>query len=213
MLAAVIIGALSCLLIGGCSDPSDGARGTDTDDADIAETESTASTDTAATDTGGTDIDGTDIDNSESDAVDANATVERVVDGDTLVADVGGVRERVRLIGIDTPESVKKGSPVECFGKEASARMSELLPAGTAIRIELDVEERDRYDRLLAYVYRASDGVFINLTLAADGYAGLLTYPPNVAHTDEFRVAVSTARSEGRGLWASCGDDPPVDAP
>lgn len=145
------------------------------------------------------------------DAVAANATVVRVVDGDTIVADVGGNEERVRLIGIDTPESVKQGSPVECFGKEASARTKELLPEGTRIRLELDVEERDRYDRLLAYVYRSSDGQFVNLALAQDGYAGLLTYPPNITHVDDFRAAVSAARGDDRGLWAECGADPPVD--
>jgi micrococcal nuclease len=147
----------------------------------------------------------------EAGALDANATVVRVVDGDTLVADVGGNEERVRLIGIDTPESVKQGAPVECFGKEASAHAKELLPEGTPVRLVLDVEERDRYERLLAYVYRASDGLFVNLALATDGYAGLLTYPPNVAHTDDFRRAVADARAAGSGLWAACGDDPPVD--
>ncbi len=154
---------------------------------------------------------GTDDAAAASDAVEANATVVRVVDGDTLVADVGGAEERVRLIGIDTPESVKQGSPVECFGKEASQRTKELLPDGTRIRLVLDVEKRDRYERLLAYVYRASDGLFVNLALAADGYAGLLTYPPNVAHTDDFRKAVADARAAGTGLWAACADDPPVD--
>ncbi len=142
--------------------------------------------------------------------MEANATVVRVVDGDTVVADVGGQEERVRLIGIDTPESVKKGSPVECFGKEASHRTAELLPEGTPVRLVLDVEERDRYERLLAYVYRASDGLFVNLALVTDGYAGLLTYPPNVAHTDDFRRAVTDARADGVGLWAACGDDLPV---
>lgn len=148
----------------------------------------------------------------DGDAVEANATVVRVVDGDTIVADVSGQEEKVRLIGIDTPESVKQGSPVECFGKEASRRTSELLPEGTPIRLELDLEERDRYERLLAYVYRSSDGLFVNLALATDGYAGVLTYPPNVAHTDDFRRAVADARADGTGLWASCGSDPPVDA-
>lgn len=140
----------------------------------------------------------------------ANATVERVVDGDTIVADVGGSRERVRLIGIDTPESVKPNSPVECYGKEASAHTKELLPEGTRIRLVLDVEERDRYGRLLAYVYRASDGEFVNLALAADGYAGLLTYPPNVAHVEDFRAAVRSAREQNLGLWSACSDDLPV---
>ncbi len=138
-----------------------------------------------------------------------NATVVRVVDGDTLVADVGGNEERVRFIGIDTPESVKPNSPVECFGEEASAHTKELLPVGTRVRLVLDVEERDRYGRLLAYVYGA-DGSFVNLALARDGYAGLLTYPPNVAHVDDFRSAVAEARAAGRGLWSACAKDLPV---
>lgn len=142
--------------------------------------------------------------------LDANAEVERVVDGDTIVADVRGSRERVRLIGIDTPESVKPNSPVECYGKEASAHTQELLPEGTRIRLVVDVEERDRYGRLLAYVYRASDGLFVNLALASDGYAGLLTYPPNVAHVEDFRAAVRSARQQGRGLWSACATDLPV---
>lgn len=155
---------------------------------------------------------GSDALGSPGDALDANAKVVRVVDGDTLVVDVGGTDERVRLIGIDTPESVKQGSPVECFGKEASKHTKKLLPAGTPVHLVLDAEDRDRYGRLLAYVYRASDGEFINLSLAQDGYAGMLTYPPNVAHTDDFRSAVSQARSQGIGLWGACTDDPPVDA-
>lgn len=142
-------------------------------------------------------------------AVEANARVVRVVDGDTIVAEVDGTDERVRLIGIDTPESVKPGSPVECFGKEASAHTAELLPEGTPIRLELDVEERDRYDRLLAYVYRASDGEFVNLALARDGYAAQATFPPNVAHEEEFRAAVRAARESGAGLWSACADDDP----
>lgn len=141
--------------------------------------------------------------------VEPNAVVVRVVDGDTIVADVDGEAERVRLIGIDTPESVKPDSPVECFGKEASAHTAELLPEGTPIRLELDVEPRDRYDRLLAYVYRASDGEFVNLAIARDGYANQLTIPPNVAHEQEFRAAVRSARESGVGLWSACEDDDP----
>lgn len=145
-----------------------------------------------------------------STSLDANATVVRVVDGDTIVAEVAGAEERVRLIGIDTPESVKPRSPVECYGEEASAHTRGLLADGTGIRLVLDVEERDRYGRLLAYVYRAVDGLFVNLALAADGDAGLLTYPPNVAHVDELRAAVAAAREHGRGLWSACEDDLPV---
>jgi micrococcal nuclease len=141
--------------------------------------------------------------------VEPNAVVVRVVDGDTIVADVDGEEERVRLIGIDTPESVKQDSPVECFGKEASAYTASLLAPGTDVRLELDAEPRDRYDRLLAYVYRASDGEFVNLAIARDGYANQLTVPPNVAHEQEFRAAVRQARESGAGLWSACGDDNP----
>ena len=138
--------------------------------------------------------------------------VTRVVDGDTIAVRLDGRTEKVRYIGMDTPETVKPNSPVECFGKEASAHAAELLPDGTPVRLVLDVEERDRYDRVLAYVYRADDGLFVNLAMATDGYAGVLTYPPNVAHTDQFRAAVADARSAGRGLWAACASDLPVES-
>ncbi len=134
-----------------------------------------------------------------------NATVEAAVDGDTLAVRVdGGRRERVRLLGIDTPESVKRDTPVECFAKEAAGRLRALLPGGTPVRLVRDVEERDRYGRLLAYVYRQPDGLFVNLDLVRGGYAQLLTYPPNVAHTEELRRAAADARRAGRGLWGSC---------
>lgn len=138
------------------------------------------------------------------DAVEANATVTRIVDGDTIIARVDGVDERVRLIGIDTPESVDPRRPVMCFGKEASDHISSLLPEGTPIRLERDVEARDRFDRLLAYVYRADDGLFVNLAMVADGYANQATFPPNVAHVDTLRAAVAEARAEGLGLWSAC---------
>ncbi len=132
------------------------------------------------------------------------AVVTRVVDGDTIVVHVGGRDERVRLIGIDTPETVDPRKPVQCFGKEASAHTHELLPPGTVVRLERDVEPRDRYDRLLAYVYRVSDGLFVNLALARDGYAQLLTIAPNVSYVDQLRAAVADARRAGRGLWSAC---------
>jgi micrococcal nuclease len=135
----------------------------------------------------------------------ATAVVERVVDGDTIrVRTADGRRERVRLIGIDTPETKDPRRPVQCFGKEASAYTARLLPPGTPVRLERDVELRDRYDRLLAYVYRARDGTFVNAALARDGYARPLTIPPNVAQADEFVAAAAEARDAGRGLWKSC---------
>jgi micrococcal nuclease len=140
-----------------------------------------------------------------TEAVEANATVVRVVDGDTLVADVdGGEEERVRLIGVNTPESVDPRRPVECFGQEASAHAKALLPEGTRIRIERDAEARDRYGRLLGYVHRAHDGLFVNLAMVADGYAQVMTIPPNVTHADAFAAAQAEARATGRGLWSRC---------
>lgn len=136
----------------------------------------------------------------------ATATVVRVVDGDTVVVRVGGTDERVRLIGIDTPESVKPRTPVQCFALEASARTKALVPPGTRVRLERDAELRDRYKRLLAYVYRDADGLFVNLALAREGFALPYTFPPNVAHADDFVAAAAEARQAHRGLWSRCRD-------
>lgn len=135
------------------------------------------------------------------------ATVVRIVDGDTLVVrfTTGGHEEKVRLIGIDTPETHGRGGLKECFGKEATAHFARLVPPGTEVRVVRDIEARDRYDRLLAYLYRARDDLFVNRAMAEDGYADLLTYPPNVAHTNELREAVADAREGNRGLWKACG--------
>src|SRR4051794_4486124 len=136
------------------------------------------------------------------------AKVVRVVDGDTIVVQISGKSERVRFIGIDTPESVKPGTPVQCFAHEASDHTKQLLPAGSSVRLERDVEARDRYDRLLAYVYR-DDGLFVNLALVHDGFAVTDTIPPNVAHVDDFVQAAADARRANRGLWSRCGEDIP----
>lgn len=145
----------------------------------------------------------------DHDVVEANAVVTRHTDGDTLRVRMDGIEEKVRLIGIDTPESVHPSEPVECFGKEASAHLAELVPEGTRVRVVLDVEARDRYDRLLGYLFRSSDGSFVNLAMARDGYAAQLTIPPNVAHQSEIRAAVAEARQAGRGLWSACPDQEP----
>lgn len=131
------------------------------------------------------------------------ARVVRVVDGDTLVV-TGGVR--VRLIGIDTPESVDPRRPVECFGKEAAAALERLVPPGTPVRLAYDVERTDRYGRTLAYLSRASDGLFVNAALVEGGYAQPATYPPNVAHAEEFAALARQARQAGAGLWSACPD-------
>jgi micrococcal nuclease len=133
------------------------------------------------------------------------ATVARVIDGDTVVLAVGGAEEPARLIGIDTPESVAPGRPVECYGPEASARLGDLLPPGTAVDVTRDVEPRDRYDRLLVYLHRTADGLFVNAAQVADGYAEASDFPPNSAHRAELSRAEHAARTAGLGLWGACG--------
>jgi len=131
------------------------------------------------------------------------APVVRVVDGDTIRVGLPSGEEPVRYIGIDTPESVKPGAPVECFAKRASA-YNERLVAGEKVRLVYDIERRDRYGRLLAYVYRARDGLFVNAELVRRGYATAVTFPPNVAHERELRRLARRARMSGRGLWSGC---------
>jgi micrococcal nuclease len=132
------------------------------------------------------------------------ARVVRVVDGDTIAVQVGGRSERVRYIGVDTPETKKPGTPVECYGRRASAENARLVE-GERVRLVADAEARDRYGRMLAYVYRVDDGRFVNAELIRGGFAQPLTIPPNVAHAAEFAALARTARREGRGLWGSCG--------
>jgi micrococcal nuclease len=134
-----------------------------------------------------------------------SATVVRVVDGDTIVVRLGGHDERVRFIGVDTPETVSPVKPVQCYGHQASDHTKQLLPPGTPVHLERDVEARDVYGRLLAYVWRSSDRLFVNLELARDGYASLLTIAPNEAHVTELSAAVASARDRGLGLWGRCG--------
>jgi micrococcal nuclease len=134
----------------------------------------------------------------------SSGRVVRVVDGDTIRVRLGGTEEHVRYIGVDTPETVKPGTPVQCFGKAASAYNKHLL-RGHTVRLVFDAERRDRYGRLLAYVYREPDGLFVNAELVRRGYAQTLTIPPNVAHASEFRRLAGSARRDGRGLWAACG--------
>ena len=122
--------------------------------------------------------------------------VERIVDGDTFVL-VGG--EKVRLIGIDTPETVKPNTPVQPFGPEAT-QLAKTLLEGRSVRLELDVQERDRYGRLLAYVY-LEDGTFVNAEMLKHGLAMVMTRPPNVKFSDEFVKLQQQAREDKRGMW------------
>jgi micrococcal nuclease len=124
-----------------------------------------------------------------------------VVDGDTIEVAVAGRRETVRLLGVDTPETVHPHRPVECFGPEASAfTHSRLL--GRTVGLTFDRVRRDRYGRLLAYV--EVDGRRFNDVLLAGGYATLLVIPPNGAHGRTMLERELEARRAGRGLWGAC---------
>ena len=140
------------------------------------------------------------------------AEVTRVVDGDTIVVTVTqrvegpaaggtavGAEYNVRLLGIDTPESVDPRSPVECFGREASAAAAALLEGANVLLVK-DVEEVDQYDRLLRYVYLG--GEMANARLVVNGYAQAYTYPPNVRHSELFVQLQREAREGSRGLWS-----------
>lgn len=120
-------------------------------------------------------------------------TVERVVDGDTILCEEAS--ERIRLLLIDTPELAQ--TP---HGESARRALEAILPPGTEASIELDVQERDRNGRILAYVYTPS-GEMANEYLAARGFAVTLVYPPNVKYVDRIRSAVDAARRNGVGLW------------
>jgi micrococcal nuclease len=138
-----------------------------------------------------------------STAAPGEAVVERVVDGDTIDVDIGGREERVRLIGIDTPETKDEGEPVGCYGPEATALTELLIPPRTAVRLERDVEARDDYGRLLAYVHR-TDGLFVNVELARQGAATVLSIRPNTAYAGVIAAAVDEASRADRGLWGAC---------
>lgn len=132
------------------------------------------------------------------------ATVIETIDGDTVEVTIDGRRETVRLIGVDTPETVHPTKPVECFGPEASAHLAGLLPRGTRVTLARDAEARDRYGRLLAYMVRTDDGLFVNLDLVAGGWATTLVIEPNTAHSATFAAAAEDARRRSLGLWGAC---------
>jgi micrococcal nuclease len=125
--------------------------------------------------------------------------VTRVIDGDTIELENG---EKVRYIGINTPEIHHPKKSVECFGKEAAKKNEELV-LGKKVRLEKDVSETDKYKRLLRYVY-LEDGIMVNRQLIQDGYACLDTFPPDVKFSVEFKTAMQEAREQKKGLWAMC---------
>ncbi len=127
------------------------------------------------------------------------ALVKRVVDGDTIVVEIGGKEYRVRYIGVDAPESTTRQ---ECFGREAT-RFNRTLVEGQTVRLERDVSETDRYGRLLRYVY-LSNGEMVNEVIIREGYALARSFPPDVKYQDRFREAEREAKQKQRGLWRSC---------
>lgn len=135
-----------------------------------------------------------------------SARVERVVDGDTIRVLADGKRETVRYIGVDTPESVKPNTPVQCYAKPASHFNAELVE-GRNVRLTLDREPRDRYGRLLAYVSVGETSV--NAALLRGGFARTIEIPPNTARAAAYRRLEERAQDAGRGLWGACrlGDD------
>jgi micrococcal nuclease len=142
--------------------------------------------------------------------VDADpVTLASVTDGDIIRAFVDGINEPVRLILIDTPETRHPSVPVECFGPEATRYLTWLLSLGGQLYLETDVSNRDRYDRLLRYVWLDLDGevYLVNEVMARSGYASLSTYPPDVRYVDQIREAAAFAREHEYGLWSACVAD------
>lgn len=126
------------------------------------------------------------------------AEVVRVQDGDSIIIKIHGRKEKVRLLGIDAPELKQKP-----WGSEARRHLKGLI-AGSAIRVETDIVKRDKYGRLLAYLW-TSGGRFINLDMIKDGYAVLYTISPNVRYEDKLRDAQTEAREKKTGIWGSDG--------
>ena len=134
----------------------------------------------------------------------ATSTIQviRIVDGDTFEVSIGGMREKVRMLGIDTPESVDPRRPVQCFGKEATKKLKELIE-GKTIELVADItnDDRDKYDRLLRYVKR-DDGLDVNAEMIKQGYAyAYIKFP--FERRAEYLKLQTVARSGGVGLWAT----------
>ena len=133
--------------------------------------------------------------------------VTRVIDGDTIEIEGG---ERVRYIGIDTPETVDPRKPVQCFGVEASNKNKELVE-GKTVRLEKDITDRDKYNRLLRYVYVGD--TFINLELVKQGFAYSYSYPPDIKYQEQFVKAQQEAKDANQGLWSACPVQTAIPAP
>jgi micrococcal nuclease len=131
-------------------------------------------------------------------AKESKIKVVKVIDGDTIELENG---QKVRYIGIDTPELVHPSKPVECFAKEAQEKNKELV-LGKEVWLEKDISETDKYGRLLRYVW--VNDILVNEVLVQEGYAQVSTYPPDVKYQERFLEAQRKAREENKGLWSSC---------
>lgn len=128
------------------------------------------------------------------------ATVVEVVDGDTIKVKMNGKTETVRFILVDTPETKHPQKGVQPCGPEAAAFTKRMLPAGSTVKLELDVQERDKYGRILAYVYKG--GKSVQKALLAEGLAKVAVYPPNVKYVDEYRAIEAKAKKAKKGIWS-----------
>lgn len=133
--------------------------------------------------------------------------VTQVIDGDTIEIEDGRI---IRLIGIDTPETVDPRKPVQCFGKEAGNETKRLL-SGKVVILQQDISETDKYKRFLRYVYLPLDPptgsgqiLFVNDYLVREGFARVLTYPPDIRYNEQLRQGETEAREQKRGLWGRC---------
>ncbi len=142
------------------------------------------------------------VERGEGGPASVSAEVVRVVDGDTVEIAFEGRREDLRLIGVDTPETVKPDTPVQCFGPQASAFSHSRLE-GRAVTVDFGVERHDVYGRLLGYLHLG--GSMFNATLVRRGLARSLTIPPNDRYAPLFRRLELQAARSGRGLWGACG--------
>lgn len=135
------------------------------------------------------------------------AVVTRVIDGDTIIANVSGREQTVRYIGINAPETVSPKKGVECFGRQASDENKKLVTE-KRVWLEKDAEDSDKYGRLLRYVYLKIDGdnlLFVNDYLLRQGFAKIYTFPPNTKYLSRFEQAQVAAKAQNLGLWSKCG--------
>jgi len=134
----------------------------------------------------------------------SNVKIARVIDGDTVELETG---EKLRYIGIDTPETKHPSKPVQCYGEEAY-QVNKKLVEGKTVRIEKDVSNVDKYKRLLRYVYISTQaspsGIMVNDYLVREGFAFATTFPPDVKFSEHFRNVQAEARLQNKGLWKSC---------